>query len=154
MDLSDKSKKRIIHFFSIILLVCMIIAFIGIIIIAFQIDIYDLLTGVQELKITVENQSNKTKDVYCYLQKTKTEPNISQVSDMNERYIPDNETESFIFEYRDPNKIRRVYIYVYNQSEGKQKSINSFYDFPKDKVYNLKVVIDEKGQNITITKAS
>jgi len=80
MILSRKSKRRIIHFVSVIFLVVIVVVFIGILIIAFEIDLYDILTGTQKLEITVENKSDKTKDVYCYLlQNTETEMNITSV---------------------------------------------------------------------------
>lgn len=132
----------------------MILAFFGLIIIAFQVDLYDVLTGVKEFKITVENQTNKTKDVYFYLQNKKTDPDMDFVSDMSERYISKNKTRSIVFKYKDPDMIKRVRIYVYNLSEGRQKYIDSYYDFPEDTVYNLKVTIDKTGKNLTITKAS
>ena len=154
MILSRKSKRRIIHFVSVIFLVVIVVVFIGILIIAFEIDLYDILTGTQKLEITVENKSDKTKDVYCYLlQNTETEMNITSVSDMDERYILPNETEIFIFEYRTPDKIRRVQIFVYNQSEGREKRMSCYYDFPKNNIYNLKVVIHEDGRKISIKKA-
>lgn len=147
MKLDEKSKGKIVHIAAISFLIIAIILFISVIFIAFEIDIDELLYGKGEARITVENNYDGAMKVKCYINGEK-----GQI-ETESHVITSGDSHTFEFEYIKSKKVSNVHICAWDSSLGYFVDyITSFYVFPEGKPLDLHAIINEDGDNITITK--
>ncbi|GEM_PF-2754362 len=152
MKSKGSSKNRIIHFGAIIFLFCAIIIFISVVFIAFNVNLGELFSNKEELKITVMNNQGKTLYIECaiYSDIGEDKPGMKFYKGGG---LESKETYVFTHEYEKSDKIVGIDIVVYDSSnyEMDKRTAYEYYEFPNNP-YNVLGVISESGDAITITR--
>jgi hypothetical protein len=155
MRSEEKSKDRVIHFGAIIFLIIAIIIFIGVMFIAFDINLGELFSSKEDLKVTVMNDYDETLFVECAFYYDIGEDNPALRVYKGGSLEP-GKTYVFTHEYEKTNRIVKTDVAVYTSSDYNIEKRTAYedYEFSSNDCYNLLAVISESGDTITITKLS
>jgi len=153
MKFTKESEDKIIHFGLIIFLICSIIVLLGSLFLVFDIDLGELFTDKENLRVKVVNNYDETLYLECafyfdYEGETSMKIYKGGALEPGGEYI-------FTHGYTKTSKVNKVDLAAYSSSNyGLDKRIAyNDYDFSDDP-YDLLGIISTSGDTITITKLS
>lgn len=137
-------RNKILYGGSLILLIITILMFIGILFIAFNIDIEQIMNGTGQFTIRVENKSNSVMRVHCYVYNTSH-------SEPPHRTINPGETGIFSYEYIKNKRITDIHIYATttNMTDSKD-TLHHWHRIISEFPENIHAYITENADDIII----
>jgi len=153
MNSKEESEDRVIHLGAIIFLIVAVIIFIGVIVIAFDVNLGEIFSNKEDLKVTVMNNYDGTLFLESAFFYDIGEDNPAMRVKKGGS-LESGETYVFTHEYKKTNRVVKIDVAAYTSSDYdiEKRIAYEDYGFSSNDCYDLLAVINESGDTITITK--